>query len=329
MTEAAQFSLPTLEDIRETREKIYPYILKTPVWRWQTRAITEIVGEDTGVFLKLELFQHTGTFKPRGALSNMLALSPEKLANGVTAISAGNHAIAVSYAANILGTHAKVVMPKNANPARVALCRSFGSAVELLPDVHQAFDRVHEIERKENRFFVHPFDGLRTVLGTATVGLELAEQVPNLDAVVVPVGGGGLIAGISAAVKLVQPGCRVIGVEPKGADTLHRSFASGKVESIDKVRTIADSLGAPYTAPYSLFVSRNCVDQLVMIDDDQMRAAMRLMFSGIKLAVEPAGAAAVAALCGPLRTQLAGQRVGIVVCGTNIDLDTFAREAGS
>ena len=328
---------PSLDQIRATADRIAPYVLETPVWQWQTRGLANALAADPAtdsaddadptVFLKLELFQHTGSFKARGAINNVLSLDTAALARGVTAISAGNHAIAVSYAAASLGTHAKVVMPQSANPARVEQCRAYGAEVELLESVHAAFDRVHEIERDEGRTFVHPFEGPLTVAGAATVGLEWCRQTPDLDAVIVPIGGGGLIAGIAAAVKQAQPTCQVFGVEPTGADTMMRSFASGKPESIDKVRTIADSLGAPYTLPYTLGVCRRFVDDIVLIDDDQIRAAMGLLFRSMKLAVEPAGAAATAALVGPLRARLQGKRVGVIVCGANIDLATFAAQA--
>lgn len=314
----------TLAEIETTRAQIDPYVVETPVWRWRNREITEAAGPEIKVFLKLELFQHTGTFKPRGALSNMMALDREALARGVTAVSAGNHAIAVGYAAQILGSTAKVVMPHSANPARVARCRAYGAEVVLVDDVHQAFERVHQIEAEEKRTFIHPFEGVLTVRGTATVGWELCRQVADLDAVIVPIGGGGLCAGIATAVKLMQPQCQVFGVEPEGADTMHRSFASGRPEAIDAVRTIADSLGAPHAAPYSFELCRRHVDELVLISDDDMRRAMRLLFEGVKLAVEPAGAAATAALCGPLRQRLQGKRTGVIVSGTNIDVSTFA-----
>ena len=315
---------PTLDEIREARELLGDRVRETPVWRWRGRRLAERVGEKTEVWLKLELFQYTGTFKPRGALVNMLALDDEALGRGVTAVSAGNHAMAVAYAARALGTTAKVVMLEGSNPARVEGCRSFGAEVVFAP-FQEAFDEVHRIEREEGRAFVHPFEGRQTVLGTAGVGLELATQVADLDAVVVPIGGGGLCAGVATAVKLAQPGCRVYGVEPQGADTMHRSFASGRPERIDQAATIADSLGAPYAAPYTFGLCRRYVDQLVKIDDDAIRDGMRLMFDEAKLAVEPAGAAATAALCGPLAETLGAKRVGIVVCGTNIDPETFAR----
>jgi len=316
---------PTLAQIKAAREKIDRYVVKTPVWQWRNREINEVVGAETKVFLKLELFQHTGTFKPRGALMVMLGLDEAALARGVTAFSAGNHAIAVGYAAQQLGTSAKVVMPKTADPSRIAICKAFGAEVIIVDDVHTAFERVKQIEAEEGRTFVHPFEGPLTALGTATVGLEFCTQVPDLDAVIVPIGGGGLCAGVAMVVKAMQPRCKVIGVEPEGADTMHRSFAGGKPEAIDKIRTIAHSLGAPFAAPYSFGLCHKHVDELAMVTDDELRQAMRLIFQGMKLAVEPAGAAATAALCGPLLEQFRGQRVGVIVCGTNIEPQNFLK----
>jgi threonine dehydratase len=316
--------LPTLARIRETRERIGDRVVVTPVRAWDDDPLVREVGRDTRVVLKEELFQRTGSFKPRGALSVMTSLSPDALARGVTAVSAGNHAMAVGYAARALGITARVVMPKTANPYRVARCRELGAEVDLVDDVHVAFERVRAIEREEGRTFVHPFEGPLTSLGTATLGLELMEQAPDLDAVIVPIGGGGLCSGVAAAVKLVRPQTLVFGVEPTGADSMHRSFAAGSPQPIDAVRTIADSLGAPHAAPYSFDLCRRYVDELVLVDDDALRRAMKLLFASAKLAVEPAGAAATAALCGPLRDRLAGRRVGLIVCGANIDPATFA-----
>ncbi len=317
---------PTLSQIRAARARLQGLVIETPVFHWTHRDLIAQVGEETQVFLKLELFQHTGTFKPRGALTVMLDAEEASLANGVTAVSAGNHAIAVAFAAQHLGISAKVVMPRTANPYRVAQCRGYGAEVVLVADVTEAFAEVERIEREEGRLFVHPFEGPLTALGTATVGLELGEQVANLDAVIVPIGGGGLCAGIATAIKQMQPDCQVYGVEPVGADTMHRSFQAGEPRSIDRVRTIADSLGAPHAAPYSFGLCRRFVDDLVLIDDDGMRDAMGLLYRSMKLAVEPAGAAATAALCGPLRERVRGQRVGVIVCGSNIDVATFAAQ---
>ncbi|MEM8931386.1 MAG: pyridoxal-phosphate dependent enzyme [Acidobacteriota bacterium] len=278
--------------------------------------------------LKLELFQHGGTFKPRGALLNLLAADDATRRRGVTAVSAGNHAIAVAFAAHSLDSHAKVVMPRSANPARVDTCREYGAEVVLVDNVHDAFDTVRRIERDEGRLFIHPFEGHLTALGTATIGLELCRQAGDLDAVIVPIGGGGLIAGIASAVKQLQPSCKVYGVEPTGADTMHRSFATGSPQAIDRITTIADSLGAPHAAPYTFALCQRHTDALARVDDDQLRDAMRLLFSSMKLAVEPAGAAATAALTGPLRHELAGKRVALIVCGSNIDHASFGRHLG-
>ncbi|MFO1061931.1 MAG: threonine/serine dehydratase [Dongiaceae bacterium] len=320
---------PTVAEIAAARQKLGDLVRETPTHVWRGPDIAAAAGDKTEVVLKLELFQYTGTFKPRGALTVMMNLPKEALARGVTAVSAGNHAIATAYAARILGTTAKVVMMQTANPFRIERCRSYGAEVVLAPDVHAAFELVRRIEQEEGRSFVHPFEGPLTTLGTATLGWELCRQAPALDAVIVPIGGGGLIAGIAAAVKQMQPQAAVYGVEPEGADSMYRSFRSGKPEKIERVRTIADSLGAPYALPQSFALAHAHVDEIVLIDDDAMRRCMRLLFREMKLAVEPAGAAATAALCGPLRERLAGKRVGLVVCGSNIDLGTFATHVGA
>jgi len=319
--------IPTLHDIRAARERLGERVRETPVWHWHSDAVERVIGARTRVFLKLELFQYTGTFKARGALLNAMALSNEAKNVGVTAVSAGNHAIAVAFAARLVGTTAKVVMTKTANPTRVALCRAYGAEVVLADDVHQAFDTVKRIETDEGRTFIHPFESDLTVLGTSTVGFEWCRQAEDLDAVIVPIGGGGLIAGIACAVTQMQPRCKIFGVEPQGADGMHRSFAAGSPRSIEKVDTIADSLGAPYALPYTFGIARRFVEEIVLVSDEQMQRAMGLLFADMKLAVEPAGAAATAALCGPLRERLAGQRVGVIVCGSNIDTATFARQA--
>ena len=317
-------SIPTIAEIEATRERIAPYVIETPVTPWPGAEIADRVAAGTDVTLKLELLQRTGTFKPRGAIAVMLNLTDEEKARGVTALSAGNHAIATAYAANILGLSAKVVMHKKANPYRVGLCRRYGAEVIQTEDIAAAFDEVRRIEQEEGRAFVHPFEGPQTALGTATVGLELCRQADDLDAVIVPIGGGGLIAGIAAAVKQIRPDCAVYGVEPVGAQGMTESLAQGAPVDTVAVDTIADSLGAPLHMPVSFALVQRFVDDVVLVDDDALVDAMGLMFRDVKLAVEPAGAAAAAALMGPLKDRLAGKRVGLVVCGSNIDIGTYA-----
>ncbi|MBX7184139.1 MAG: pyridoxal-phosphate dependent enzyme [Vicinamibacteria bacterium] len=321
---------PTIEAIRANRARLGDLVVSTPVRRLVDDALSARVGASTQVWLKEELFQRTGSFKPRGALSVMLDLDAPALARGVTGVSAGNHAISLGYSSRMLGTTAKVVMPKSANPFRVQVCREMGAAIELVENVHEAFARVREIEASEGRTFVHPFEGPKTALGTASVGMEFIDQVgaegASLDAVIVAAGGGGLTAGVACAVKQLSPRTEVYVVEPEGACSLSLSFKAGSPQSIDAVRTIADSLGAPRCEPYSFALNRMFVDEVVLVNDDQIREAMRLLFRSAKLVVEPAGAAALAALMHPLRSRLQGRSVGLVVCGANIDPETFAKQ---
>jgi threonine dehydratase len=316
-------AFPSVSDIAETAALLRNYIRRTPFISIDSTDL-DPDGPPRDFVFKLELLQVTGTFKVRGALSVMLNLSPAERARGVTAVSSGNHAIAVSYAAKVLGISAKIVMLKTANPARRNLARHYGAEVEIAENGPTAFERVKEIEQQEGRIFVHPFEGPRTVAGTATLGAEWVQQVEDLDAAVIACGGGGLIAGVAAAIKQLSIATKVYGVEPTGADSMSRSFAAGEPITLPSVSTIADSLAPPMATPYTFGVCRRFVDQITLVTDDAIRAAMRTLFSTLKLGVEPAGAAALAAVLGPLRDELSGaRRVGIMICGSNIDLDTL------
>ena len=315
---------PTIDAIRALRQALGESIRTTPLVR--SAGIELALDNGTRVWGKLEFLQRTGTFKARGAMANLHALSQEQLDRGVTAVSAGNHAIASAFAAQALGSTAKVVMIGTANPYRINACKSYGAEVILVDDVHEAFNVATSIEQEEGRFFVHPFEGPEVATGTGTVGLEICEQLDEFDALVVPIGGGGLMAGIANAVRQMRPSVEIIGVEPRGANTMRLSFDAGEPRSIERVRTIADSLGAPYAMPYSFELCRANVDRLVEVDDLQLRKSMGFLFQRMKFAVEPACAASTATLTGPLREELAGKRVVLVFCGSNIDWDTFAEQ---
>lgn len=327
-SESAPAPRLTLADIRAARDRLGDRVRRTPVMSLAGPAVEAAFAPGTQALLKLELFQYTGSFKARGALVNALALDEDQRRRGICAISAGNHAIAAAFAARAVGTSAKVVMKEGANPFRVAECRRYGGDIVFEADFHTAFRRVEEIRVQEGRTLIHPFEGLGTATGTATLGLEFIEQAPELDAVIVPVGGGGLAAGLATAIRLVKPDCRVFGVEPFGADTMYRSFAAGSPQGIEKIDTIADSLGAPYALPISFSLCRASLEEVVRIHDAEMIAAMRFLFQHARLAVEPAGAAATAALLGPLRERLAGLRVGLIVCGSNIAAEAYAHLIG-
>lgn len=281
--------------------------------------LSEKLGAGFSLWLKLELWQYGGSFKVRAALLAMKNLAPEQRRKGVVAVSAGNHAIAVSYAAKKFGVHAKVVMPKTASPVRIEKCQSLGAELVLTENLQEAFTQVNLIQQAEGRVLLHPYEGETIALGTGTLGLELYEQVGHLDALLMGIGGGGLIGGVANAYKQLQPNVKAIGVEPEGAAVMNLSFQAGKPMVLSKIDTIADSLSPPKAEPYSYALCHAQVDQIVLVSDTEIKKAMRFLFNELKLVVEPAAAVGIAALMGPLGEQLAGKRVGIVISGTSID----------
>ncbi|HSD69000.1 MAG TPA: threonine/serine dehydratase [Woeseiaceae bacterium] len=314
-----------LDAIGALRTRLATWLVETPVMRCPN--LEKRVRGSTEIYAKLEFLQQTGSFKPRGALSVLLGLDADQLARGVTAVSAGNHAIATAFAARKLGTSATVVMPRHASAIRIRACRELGAKLVLADDVHSAFAEAEAIRDKEGRYLVHPFEGPGTVAGTGTIGLELCDQLEQFDTVIVPVGGGGLCAGISAVVKQLRPDCRIYGVEPTGADSMHRSFKASAPVRLEKVNTIADSLGAPYALPYSYALCKAFVEDIVLVTDQELRRAMGTLFRELRIAVEPACAASTAALLGPLSGRQLGRRVVLILCGSNIDWSTYARDA--
>ncbi|MDG0024180.1 threonine/serine dehydratase [Trinickia sp. Y13] len=312
--------IPTLDAIATQHFALTPWVFRTPVF--ERHDFPSLEG--TAINFKFELLQASGTFKARGAFTNLLALDAAQRSVGVTCVSGGNHAAAVAYAAMRLGVSAKVVVFRTTTPTRIDLCRQYRAEVVVADTPAEAFDLVRRIETEEGRFFVHPFNGFRTVLGTATLGYEWATQTPDLDAVIVPIGGGGLAAGVSTALRLANPRVHVYGVEPEGADAMSKSFAANHTIKMGPMHSIADSLMAPHTEQYSYELCRRHIDRLVTVSDDALRAAMLKLFTQLKIAVEPACAAATAALLGPLRETLQGKRVGVLLCGSNTDPTTFA-----
>ncbi|RED54224.1 threonine ammonia-lyase [Aestuariispira insulae] len=319
---------PSIQAIRDAAEQLRGRIIETPVTMLASDRIKPYLPESAEVSIKLELFQHAGSFKARGALLNVSALTDEERKRGVTTVSAGNHALALSWAAAQEKVHAKVVMPEASDPVRVEGCRKMGAEVILTRDVHAAFAEMERIRDDEGRTVVHPFEGPRTTLGTATCGLEFATAVPDLDAVIIPVGGGGLISGMACAFRQMNPNIEIIGVEPFGADSMYRSFETGQPEKLEKVHTIADSLGSPLAMPYSFAVTKDNVDRIIRVEDDSLRKYMALLFDALKIAVEPAGAASTAALGTVLREEMRGRKVGVIACGSNISEEKFGKLAG-
>lgn len=325
MKDYADFDLAKLTEtaMRERAELLSSHVRQTPSVAFTSPRIDPLLGGGELV-LKLEQLQVTGTFKPRGALSVALEIPLADRPKGITAASAGNHAIAAAWAAGHIGVSAKVVMISTANPFRVERAKMLGAEVVIVEGGGAAMAAAQRLSEEEGRTYIHPFEGPYTTLGAAGVGLEMADQIPDMDAVVVSIGGGGLMSGVASAIKAINPTCKVYGVEPEGANSMQQSLKAGKPVALEAIRTMADSLGAPSAMPFSTRVCARFVDDVVTVDDDQICAGVTLYQEEAKLAVEPAAGAALAGVLGPLRQRLQGKRVGILVCGANIDATSYS-----
>ncbi len=315
---------PTLEAIVAARTALQSDLIETPILPLTSARWDGVLPNCAGVTVKLELFQQAGSFKARGALLGIRGLTDAQRTAGVVAASGGNHALAVSWAAKAAGVDALITMPKATDPARVAGCEALGATVELYDDMAAAFAAMNDAA-SNGRALLHPFEADHMILGSATCGYEYATQAPQIDTFVIPIGGGGMISGMACAIKQMQPDAQVIGVEPFGADSMSQSFAAGQAVRIDKVDTIADSLGAPLAMPLTFDVARAHVDRIVRIEDREMLDAMDLYQQNLRITAEPACAASLAAILGPLKDDLAGRQVGIIACGSNISLDRYAQ----
>ena len=306
-------TLVSLPDLRAARHVIGDRLVRTPL------VPSTSLSARTGarVSLKLELFQHTGSFKPRGVLNALESLSPDERARGVISISAGNHAQALAWAATAIGLQSTIVMPATAVRAKVDATRSFGGEVILTEG--DLLATMQQVQRERGLVFVHPFDDPVVIAGAGTLGLEIAEDAPDVGLVIVGCGGGGLLSGVSAAIRAVAPRARVVGVEPKGADAMRQSLAKGEPVRLAKLDTIADGLAAPFAGVHTLAHVQEFVSEMVLVDDDEILDAMRVLMRRARILPEPAGAAATAALLdGTLMIQ-PGEHVVVVVSGGNAD----------
>ncbi len=292
------------------REAIGGRLHRTPIF--SSQALSERIG--ARAYLKAELFQRTGSFKPRGMLTRVAALTDDEKARGIVTWSAGNAAQGAAYAAFLDGVACRVFMWRTANPRKVEAARAYGAEVDLDSDgPAEAHDRLLAHAEETGRTFVHPFDDPVLQAGHGSLGLEVEEDLPDVHTIVVPIGGGGLAAGIASAV-----GCRVIGVEPETAPTLTAALAAGEPARIQPA-SIADGLNAPFTGEHTLGVIRDRVSEIVLVSEDEIADAMRFLYGRAKLACEPAGAASTAALLtGKLKVE-PGSTVVAVVSGGNAD----------
>ena len=305
----------TIDDIRAAAERIAPYIHHTPLL--PTATLSRMTSTQLG--LKAENLQRTGSFKARGGLNAVLQLTPEQRERGVITLSAGNHGQGLAYGAQIAGVRCVVFIPETAVPTKIAAIRGYGAECRFASSMETVFEEMEAYRATHNLHYVHPFGDPAIIAGQGTVGLEIVAQQPDLEAVTVCVGGGGLLAGVAVAVKTLRPEARVIGVEPEGAPAVTRSLAAGHAVRVERITTIADGLAAPFGAPLSQKLIERHVDDVVLVTDDDIVEAMRLILERTKLLVEPAGAAAVAGLL----TGKAGVATGAVTVATlsggNID----------
>jgi threonine dehydratase len=313
--------MPTLQDVRDARARISGRLLLTPVIGSST------IAERSGARrfeLKCESFQKTGSFKVRGVLNKLTQLPDDAKARGVVTVSAGNHAQALAWGAREAGVRCTVVMAATASATKVAASKGYGAEVIQHGTTHEAFELARQLAESHGYTFVHPFDDEQVIAGAGSVGLELLEQTAAPDVVVVPVGGGGLIAGLAIVIKALHPNTRIIGVEPAGASAMRQSLDAGRAIRLDSVSSVADGLAAPMAGELNFDIVRQHVDDVVIVSDDEIRHAMVVLLSRCKLLAEGGGAAATAALLAgkiPLRGT---EHVVAILSGGNIDLDKLA-----
>lgn len=303
-----------LSDILEARESIGGKLHRTPMLS------SNALGKETGtdLYFKAEFFQKTGSFKPRGAFNTLRHLTEEQKARGVITLSSGNHAQALAYAASLLGTPATVVMPATTPHYKVQAAQAYGAEVILHGTVKDITAKCEEVREARGLTLVHPFDDPLIIAGQGTVGLEVLEDVPEPDFVFVSIGGGGLMAGVATALKSLLPSVKVVGVEPEGAPTMYRSLQAGAPVHLETIDTIAEGLAAPYVGQTNLEHVQRYVDDVVLVSDDEMLDALRMILERCKVLTEPAGAAAYAALQFRKVPVPRGSRVVCLLGGGNV-----------
>ena len=305
-----------LKTIRAAADRIAGRVHRTPLM--SSRILGERIGAE--LYLKCECFQKTGSFKPRGALNKILTLTDAERAAGLITVSAGNHAQAVAWAAREVGAPCAVVMPEDAPRSKIEAVQGYGAEVVLHPDRATLFDKLEEERVARGSVFVHPFDDEVVLAGAGTTGLEILEDLPDADVVVVPVGGGGLLGGVACAVQALRPETRVVAVELADGPGLQPALDAGEPVKVTRPPTLADGMTPPFVGALPLAIAREKVAQVTGVTEDEMLAAMGLLLTRCKLYVEASGAAATAALLSGKIELEPGSKVVAVVSGGNIDL---------
>jgi threonine dehydratase len=314
----------TLAHIQNARQRIAPCVRRTPLTA--SAALSERLK--TNVYVKLELFQKTGSFKVRGAFNKALGLTAEERGQGIVAVSGGNHAQAVAYAARTLALKSVVLMPETTPANYVDATRGYGAEIKFAANVGAAFAEVAEYER-QGWAYIHPFDDPVVIAGQGTIGLEILDDVPQVTDIVVSVGGGGLIGGIATAVRSLKPTVRVWGVETEGADCMSKSLAAGRIVTLDAITSIARTLGAPAPSEMTLAMAQSLVESVTVVSDAEALAALRFLLERLKVLTEPAASCTLAA-ADRLKDQFSSERhVVLVLCGGNMPFEDLARLPGA
>ena len=305
--------------IEQARERIAPYVKRT----WLERSDAMSLQFGTNIYFKYELFQKTGSFKPRGAFNKLLSLSDEDKQKGVVAVSGGNHAQGVAYAARTLGVDAVICMPENTPQSYLDATRGYGATVDLNPNIAEAFAAVERYQ-SEGRSFVHPFDDPLVIAGQGTIGLEILEDCPQVTDVFASIGGGGMAGGVAIAVKSAKPDVRMWGVETVGADAMSQAIAAGAPVTLPAITSIAKTLGAPAVTERTLNLIRDHFESVTVVTDAEAAHALDLIAERLKVVVEPASSCNLAAT-EKLRSNFGpDSHVVIILCGGNASLADIA-----
>lgn len=311
----------SLEEIKKAREVLDGVICRTGL------VYTNIISEMSGnhVYLKMENLQRTGSFKLRGAYNKVANLSESEKKNGVIASSAGNHAQGVALAATTFGIQSTIVMPKHAPLSKVIATRGYGAKVVLHGDVYdEAYAEAKRIQAEENSTFVHPFNDPMVIAGQGTIALELLEDLPDVEVVVVPIGGGGLISGMAVALKEMKPSIKIIGVQTQNMPSMAQAIAQKHVVTIDGIPTIADGIAVKTPGNLNFDIVRQYVDDIVTVDEEEIASAILLLLERVKSVAEGAGAASVAAVLNRF-SGYKNRKIAAVISGGNIDVNTMTR----
>jgi threonine dehydratase len=312
----------TLNDIKQARETIAPYVKRTPLEQSETLSCR--LG--TNVYVKYELFQKTGSFKPRGAFNTILSLTDDERKHGVVAVSGGNHAQGVAYAATTLGVDSLILMPANTPQNYLDAARGYGATIELLPNIADAFDAVEQ-HVANGMTFVHPFDDERVVAGQGTVGLEILEDCPQVTDVFCSIGGGGLSSGVAIALRSVDGGVlpKVFGVETEGADAMAQALAAGHPVTLPEITSIAKTLGAPAVTERTLKLTQEYLESVTVVTDAEALAELKYIAERLKVICEPASSCNLAAAEKLKGNFTPDSHVVIILCGGNFSLETYCQ----